>query len=1057
MTRSRALKPAVYSIPAGRPFLDCLAAALLDGHLPRPMGPRPSPIDLSAITLYLPTRRATRVLEEAFLRVGSARALLLPRIVPISEGNEDQSLITALTAAEARAVSIGPAISEMHRRLALTQLVQRWSDAMRASVIGDGRDMAPVASAGTGTPAQAATLAAELARLMDMVETEDADLGRITNLVPDHHSEHWQKTIEFLKIVTAYWPEYLAERDLISPAGRRSAVIRAEAERLRALPPQGPVIVAGVTGSIPATVELMAAVADLDNGAIILPGLDIGLDDPSWDAIAAGDDKAIGHPEHPQYGFVKLLRALGISRTDVAILEGAASSGPVASREAFLSEAMRPSATTAAWSDYAARLSRSRTLDDALDGLSLIEAPTAQDEAEVVALILREALETPGRTAALVSPDRLLARRVAARLEAWGIDVDDSAGRPLAKTVPGAFLDLLVEAVSEGFTPTATMALLKHPLTRLELDPFRVRVAARALEIAAFRAPYIGSGLAGITAALERARAEVADKERRGLAIRRLFPEDWDAAFDLVARLEAASLPLASLMVRDEPQDLRTLTAAHVSAAELIARTSDGSDGDAEASQLWTGEAGEAAQSFFMEIADEMLPAVTIPPADYPDLYRSLVAGINVRPKVPVHPRLSIWGPFEARLQQTDVTILGSLNDGTWPESADPGPWLNRPMRAELGLPSPEEKLGQAAHDFASLAAGPTVYMTRAEKIDGVPTVPSRWLLRIKALLDGAGAADRLEPAAPWLPWARARDAAPRQPPRSAPEPKPPLSMRPRKMSVSRIETWLANPYAIFAREILALERLSPLGEEPSAALRGSIIHAALAKFSLSYPDHLPDDIRRTLMGMANGILDQYRTHPRIAAFWIPRFERFARWFADTEPARRQGILKIVAETRGALVIPAPGGPFELHARADRIDVSKNGAVITDYKTGAVPKDAAVIAGISPQLPLEAAIARRGAGFANVPPGPVIALRYIHVSGGDEPGRSHDVQCEDMGDLVERTYDGLAGHIARFDDPATPYRPVRRARYSYDYDDYAHLARVAEWSAASENGGGTEA
>jgi ATP-dependent helicase/nuclease subunit B len=320
---------------------------------------------------------------------------------------------------------------------------------------------------------------------------------------------------------------------------------------------------------------------------------------------------------------------------------------------------------------------------DALDGVSLIAAPSAQDEAEAIALILREAAETPGRTAALVSPDRLLARRVAVRLEAWGIRVDDSAGRPFAKTAPGTFLDLVISAIAKDFAPADTMALLKHPLTRLGLNAFDVRRTSRALEIAAFRDIYLGAGLEGVAAALTRAEQETASGDRRHAVVRRLRPDDWKGAHELVDRLKEAFAPLLSVFANPNEQPIQTTAAAHVATAEALARLPTKSDGE-EASPLWQGEAGAAASMFFTGLLAPNLPAPRIKATDYADLYRSLIVGENVRPRIPVHQRLFIWGPFEARLQQTDVMILGSLNDGTWPRAADPGPWLNRPMRAAL-------------------------------------------------------------------------------------------------------------------------------------------------------------------------------------------------------------------------------------------------------------------------------------------------------------------------------------------------------------------------------------
>jgi ATP-dependent helicase/nuclease subunit B len=1033
----------VFTVPTGRPFLAAVASAILKGDLPASGGHAPSPLELPDITLLLPTRRATRVMQEAFLEAAGGRAMTLPQIRPISASEEDANLLAGIASPGTLgtdALDLAPAVSEIERRLVLTMLVQRWSQTMRKDD-DDAAHLSDQAAAGANTPAQAAHLAAELARLMDMIETENVPLDGLAKLVPDEHSAHWQKTLEFLKIITSFWPEYLAEKTLLSPAGRRNRAILAEAERLAKSPLAGPVIVAGVTGSVPATVELMRAVAQLPQGAIVLPGLDLHLDAESWAAIGE-------HPEHPQFGFHKLLGALGIERTDVVVLPGGDASERRADRDALIAETMRPSGMTGLWQQYIATADAT-AVGRALGGISLIETPSAQDEAEAVALILREVAETPGRTAALVSPDRLLARRVAVRLEAWGIRVDDSAGRPFAKTPPGTFLDLVIAAAAEDFAPAATMALLKHPLTRLSLDAFTVRRTARNLEIAAFRDVYLGHGLDGIADALARAE-EQSGAGRRHRAVGRIRPEHWRAAEDLVERLRAAFAPLSAVFAQRGEQSLQMIAQAHIAAAEAICRLSEAEETEA-GSPLWQGEAGAAAANFFTGLIDPELPSLQIAAGDYADLYRSLIVGENVRQRVAVHPRLSIWGPFEARLQQTDVIVLGSLNDGTWPEAADPGPWLNRPMRAELGLPSPEEKIGHAAHDFTSLLGAERVYITRAEKIDGVPTVPSRWLMRLQALLAGLGVGDALQPDRPWLGWARARDFAPPRPRVRAPEPRPPLAVRPRKMSVTRVETWLANPYAIFARDILKLDKLPALGTDPNAALRGIVVHDIMSRFAAGFPEQLPADGHKALIAIAHAVLTDFAHNPRVAAFWLPRFERFAQWFAETEAARRKNVERVVPEVTGQLVIDAPGGPFTLSARADRIDLTTHGIVITDYKTGSVPLDKHIADGLKPQLPLEAAIALGEVGFAGVPRGPVTGLRYVRATGADPPGEDRLVAAGDVAGLASDALANLVRLIARFDDAATPYRALRRARFEYDYDDYAHLARVAEWSVPGED------
>ncbi|KWT70646.1 hypothetical protein APY04_0926 [Hyphomicrobium sulfonivorans] len=1040
----------VFTVPSGRPFLYSVAHAILSGDLAGATGKPPTPLELPDITLLLPTRRATRSMQEAFLSAAGGRALTLPQIRPISASEEDATLLAGLAGPGTLgtdALDLPPAASEIERRLVLTMLVQRWSEAIR-SAGGDAAHLSDHAvAAGANTPAQAAHLAAELARLMDMIETENVPLDRLATLVPDEYAAHWQDTLKFLEIITAFWPAHLEEKQLLSPAERRNRAILLQAEQLAKLPPKGPVIVAGVTGSVPATVELMRAVAQLPEGAIVLPGLDLYLDTESWNAIAH-------HPEHPQFGFHKLLTALGVQRSDVQMLPGTETLPILHERDALISEMMRPSSTTAKWRRYVAS-TMPDAVRNALDGMSLIEAPTAQDEAETIALILREAAETPGRTAALISPDRLLARRVAVRLEAWGIRVDDSAGRPFAKTPPGTFLDLVVATAAEDFAPAAVMALLKHPLARLGLDAFTIRRSARALELIAFRDVYLGSGIDGIADALEMARANVDEGRRRQRAVKRLWEEDWAAAHTLVDLLREAYAPLTESFADRDEQPLAQLAEAHIAAAEAICRLPEDADADDGSSPLWREEAGRAGASFFAGLIAPEAPQLSVRAHDYADLYRSLISAENVRQHVAVHPRLAIWGPFEARLQQPDIVILGSLNDGTWPEAADPGPWLNRPMRAELGLPSPEEKIGYAAHDFTSQLGAPRVYLTRAEKIDGVPTVPSRWLMRMQALLSGLGVSDALNSDKPWLGWARMRDHIGNRIRLNAPAPCPPVDMRPRRISVTRIDQWLANPYAIFASEILNLESLPELGADPTNALRGSVVHEIMNRFAAKFPDQLPDNIHGELTAMAQDTLANYAQNPRIKAFWQGRFERFAQWFAEHEPQWREGMERIVSEVSGRLIIEAPAGPFTLSARADRIDVRSNGIVIVDYKTGGIPAKKSVLDGTSPQLSLEAAIAQSSSGFAKVPNGAVAGLRYIRATGAEPPGEQLfiDPSEADLNQVVASVLANVTALISQFDNPATPYRALRRPGFTYLYDDYAHLARVAEWSMPGEDEG----
>jgi ATP-dependent helicase/nuclease subunit B len=1073
----RAPRPgAVATIPIDRPFLPTLAHALLKGDLPH-HGARPREgLALTDVTLLLPTRRATRAAQEAFLAVSGQRALLLPRIAAIGEPDEDLSLLADLAGASglagATALELPPAIDPLARRLALMRLVLAWGAAETRSK-SEGGTPGPIV--GATSPAAALRLADALARLLDMAETEEKPLDGLETLVPEGLAEHWQTTLDFLGIVTRHWPAHLAEKGLLSAAVRRNRAVRAEARRLAARAADEPVIVAGVTGSVPATADLMAVVAGLEHGAIVLPGLDLELDEGTWRSLAPPDGP--GHPEHPQYGLARLLAAIGVGRAEVRVLDGAAAAAVRRPGRARLAgEIMRPAAATEQWHRLAEPTEKAG-LARALEGITLLEAATAADEAEAVALLLREAVETPGRTAALVSPDRLLARRVAERLTHWGILIDDSAGRPFAKTEVGSFLELLVDAVATGLQPVAVMSLLRHPLTRLGLSPGDVRRAGRSLELAAFRRPWLGRGITGLQAGYARAAHDAGEDapSRGNAAARRLGPRDRALAGDVLGRLVAALGPLEAALTTEPSRTLAELVAAHVAAAEALAAGEPTSEsGPAEGggsaqgsgpaaaaapspsapSPLWQGEAGEAAASLFARLLDPALESPSLPPEAYPELYRALVATESVRERRPVHPRLAILGPLEARLQQPDVVILGGLTEGTWPAMAEPSPWLNRPMRAALGLPSPEAEIGRAAHDFSTLLGAPRVYLTRPAKREGDPTVPSRWLARLEGLLGGLGLSHEVRAGGQALRWAEARNraGAPRR--LTPPAPRPPVALRPRRLSVTAVERWLASPYAIFARHILDLEALPALGRPLGPIERGELLHEVVGQFAAKWPTDLPADPVGELRNVLHDTIREWTGDPRVAALWLPRFERFVTWFGESEAERRHGVERVVTETAGKWVLAAPGGPFTLTARADRIDLAENGLVITDYKTGAPPRKTAVMRGSAPQLPLEAAMASAGV-FDGVPAEAVARLRYIRATGGEPPGETIEIgdAKAPVATIAAAAIRGLERLVAAYDDESTPYTAVPRAGFAdrSRYDEFRHLARVGEWGSGRDD------
>ncbi len=996
--------PAVFSIPPQLAFVDALASGILDRR-------SEDPLALARTVILLPTRRACRALADAFLRHSDGTASILPQMRPIGDVDEDELLLEAVDGPGLDpGADLPPAIPELRRRLLLAERL----------IAGAGDDL---------TAEQAAWLAAELGRFLDQVQTERLDFAGLKDLAPEDFAEHWQEVLDFLAILVGEWPAILEAEGAVDPAERRNRALAGLAERWRAKPPDHPVIAAGSTGSVPATADLLAVIAGLGLGEVVLPGLDRDLDEAAWKAVGES-------PSHPQYGLARLLPRLEVTRESVRDWPTpmrAENAGELAQRTRLLSAALAPPAATDGW-----RALDGASLKDALHKVTRIEAHNPREEAGAIALVMRQTLETPGKTAALVTPDRGLARRVAAALGQWDIAIDDSAGIPLSATAPASFLLHVGELVAGAWAPAPLLAVLKHPLAAGGLAPGAFRAAARALEIAVLRGPRPAGGIAGLRAVLAATQREQALGE---------WLDDLQARFAPFSRaMDRGKVPLTDLLQ------------AHIEAAEALAESSE----ESGPARLWAGEAGEAMAGFVAELqlAGAGFPA--IPPAQYPALLQALMAGRVVRPRFGRHPRLNIWGLLEARLQRADVMILGGLNEATWPAETQADPWMSRPMRASFGLPLPERRIGLTAHDFAQCFGAPEVVLTRALRIEGAPSVPSRWLLRLDAVLHALAGADPDEPTkepAPtdfllgrslMLGWHRELhmpdpgEIKPIDPP----APRPPVPARPRRLSVTQIETLMRDPYALYARKILGLRALDPIDADPGAADRGLFIHKALEEFVRSHPGPgLPEDGLSKLLAFGRRALGASLALPGVWAFWWPRFERIAAWFLQCEEVRRHEIARSHVEVRGERALAAPGGDFLLTATADRIDERRDGSLaILDYKTGALPSTKEIAGGFAPQLPLEAAIAA-GGGFEDVAAGAVAELAFWRLTGGDPPGKIKPLK--DPGALAQEALDGLGAVIARFDDEATPYLARPRPGAAPRYSDYVHLERIAEWSVAA--------
>jgi ATP-dependent helicase/nuclease subunit B len=1029
------MAPRVFTIPASASFLPTLVEALLGGGLGLPA--LRDPLALAAATLYLPTRRACRLARDAFLDVLKVDAALLPRIVPLGDIDEDEIAFAEAAAGDiaADALALPKALDPLERRLLLTRLIIAWAESPQL-----------YAASGTPlvaqTPAAACALADDLARLIDDMTTRSVRWERLDDreLVPERFDEYWQRTLKFLQIARETWPTILRERGAIESAARRDLLIDAEATQL-ARKTDELVIAAGSTGSIPATAKLIATIARLSHGAVVLPGLDADLDEESWRLIAGDKDKRIPPaPGHPQFAMQALLTQIGIARGAVESL--AAPHG----RERLLSEALRPAAATDLWKQKAGEPDFQEHVAAALGTLTVIEAAHGEDEALAIAVALREAVQD-GKTAALVTPDRALGRRVLAALKRWNIEAEDSSGEALADTPAGVFARLAAEAALHGLEPITLLALLKHSLLRLG-GGNRAQATA-TLERAILRGPRPRAGSGGLAHALKTFRA-TKDALYRSDPRRDLIDAELDAAANLVRHLGEAMAPLEALGETSLP--LSELAMHH--RAILAALSLD--DGKETA---FAGPDGIRLADALDELTTSAAAAgLIVATSDYVELFAAALAGRVLR-RPPRHgARVRVLGTIEARLTDSDRVVLGGLVEGTWPPESRTDAWLNRPMRLSLGLDLPERRIGLSAHDFAQMFGAREVFLSHAAKIGGTPTVPSRFVQRLAAV-SGARWKEAVKRGEDYLAWAHELDR-PEQPPKAAaqPAPTPPREARPKALSVTEIEHWLRDPYTIYAKHILNLRPLDSVDTPPGAAERGTIIHNAVGAFTRRFAKQLPPDPAAELIALGEPEFASLDDFPEARAFWWPRFRRIAHWFATWERKRRTAIDHILAEIRGAIDIPLVDGVFKLSGIADRIERLADGRyVILDYKTGAARTEKQIRTGLAPQLTLEAAILRNG-GFKEISKGAsVAAIGYVLLKGGEPPGADEPIDFDSgtPDEHAERAYQKLAELAQRFDDDNVPYRSLVHPMWKTHYGDYDHLARVKEWSSSGDAGDDT--
>ncbi len=1001
--------PRVFTIAPGAPFLDTLAGTLMQA-----LASPDDPFAMADAVVLVPTRRAARELVGAFLRAsdGAPPATLLPTIRPLGDIDENEPPFEpgALT------LNLPAAVSTARRRFELAALLARRDVArgVEANLVG------------------ALALADDLGALFDeLAEFSSADLDGVSSLAAAL-PEHFQDAAQFVSIVRAHWPARLQELGRIDPGARHVAVAQALAQSWREAPPAGPIIAAGSTGSNPSTAALLSAIARAPRGCVVLPGLDRELDDAAWDSL----DHA-----HPQRALAHALAAMDTPRASVRPWPGAALGPAARARQRVINEALRPAPATADWLTRIAELRSQSDVEDPIrrgfDGVSLVEAPDEEAEAQVVALCVREALEAPEKSVLLVTPDRAIVTRVARTLEQWGVQLDASFGAPVAETRAGALLALSLACVRDPGGPIAISALATHPDAAFGLDAQDARAAYADLDARGLRGVRPPGGWDGLRTRLGSGGSSAT------------MPGG-----DCLERIIDALTPLQEACQAGRA-DVATFARAHAESCERIATTPD----TPGAERMWRDADGEAAAALLRDLMSEAeaLPDLTLD--DYARVLERLMRAASVRGPIDPDVRARAVPPVEARLLSADRVILAGLNEGVWPAPVVDDAFMSRGMRETAGLPDRERRIGQAAHDFAQLACAPEVLLTRAIRIEGTPTVASRWIWRLRALADGAQTPDALTPQSDWLALAGLSAVSGAGTPDAGqtavarvrrPAPRPPVEARPVKLSVSRVREWMRDPYGLYARSILKLRALDPPDRAPDAREHGVAVHHALEVVlgGLEPDAAITADLAAALSAEALQELARMGANADVLARAAPRLERAGETMAEWEREQRgAGWRPAAFEAQGAWTFETLAGSFTVTAIADRIDAGPEGYGVIDYKTGKPPTLKMMAAGLEPQLPLEAAILAHG-GFEGLSAGLSRALVYVRVRGGEAGVASATPAAgEGVDELVAHTIANLRKRVESYADPAIAYRPQTRAQSVKFIGDYDRLSRRREWAA----------
>ena len=961
--------PRIFGLPPGvnfsRSFVDGLKSRLTDYP----------PEKNTTIKIYVNSNRMLQKIKSEFTSVGAS---ILPNLSTLNHLIDDFE------------VSLSDIVDPLSLRLELAQIISKFIEIEPSF----------------GSQNSCFDLADSLANLIKEIHEEGLSLEVLTKLNLDDYSEYWQRNRKFFILIK----EYLDDRKIVSLEQNQWRLIDGLEKKWVDNPPTHPIMVVGSTGSKGITQKLIKLISTLPQGAVVLPGVDFETPKFVWDALGKSKKTEIPLEDHPQYRLKELTSKLNIKLSEIE--RWVETKPSIEARNKLVSLAMQPAPITDTWLEEGPKL---KNIREAISDVTILEAPSDRVEALAISMGIRKALED-NKTCLVITPNRVLARKIVAALKQWDLDADDAAGIPLSISVIGRLFLKVSNLQGNLLNSLNFIELFKHPFVSLQERGIHLK-SLRKLELDLLR----GSSY---------------------------FPDNtqilkWSNSFSEKKELNKWAIWVCECLDKIRTSKLQTVHEHLKVHTETIEHLISGPNSK-EATQVWSKPDGRELIVVIDQLQNSSKVSGLIDQPQYSNLIYFLLKKSIVRVSYIGRSDIMIWGTQETRVSDADIVFLAGLNDGVWPPLPTPDPWVNRAMRIKAKLLLPEHLIGLSAHDFQQAIASKEVWLTRSSRDSEAETLPSRWLNRLFNLIEGLS---KEQPSLLtsmrargdfWLELIKSFEKPQNMmEPAKRPSPTPPVSCRPKTLPVTQIENLIRDPYTIYAKYILNLRPIESLYRTPDSALRGQVIHSLMEKFILLTKNQWPNDPLTLLDQLSDKILESYIPKNSTKLFWKRKINSFSEHFLSSEEKRRKITTPILVEERGSIEIEDTN--FKLTGIFDRIDQDSEGNLsIFDYKTGVIPSSI-VQKYFDKQLLLLALIIYKG-GIKKLKNTNIKEAYYIDLSSNPKEYKNSlvsqnlDVIFADFKLLISEYNNQNRGYLAR--------RAVFETRWDGDYD---HLSRFGEW------------